>query len=146
MKMKIVIIALLIFALVGSSLALPGAPSPTVAPSYCDSKCGARCSKAGVKDRCLTYCNICCKKCNCVPSGTYGNKSECPCYRDMVNNKGKSKCPWNRYSLMTPRGIILNQKKVVFFFFFFCSPLSPFKSQEIRSTNRTSENTFFVGV
>ncbi|XP_021751242.1 peamaclein-like [Chenopodium quinoa] len=61
--------------------------------SMCASKCNARCSKAGVKDRCLKYCNICCMKCKCVPSGTYGNKHECPCYRDMKNNKNKPKCP-----------------------------------------------------
>ncbi|KAJ0025301.1 peamaclein [Pistacia vera] len=60
---------------------------------FCDSKCAVRCSKAGVKDRCLKYCGICCEKCNCVPSGTYGNKHECPCYRDMKNSKGKPKCP-----------------------------------------------------
>ncbi|CAI0451857.1 unnamed protein product [Linum tenue] len=59
----------------------------------CDSKCGVRCSKAGMKDRCLKYCGICCDKCQCVPSGTYGNKDECPCYRDMKNSKGKPKCP-----------------------------------------------------
>ncbi|MED6218567.1 Snakin-1 [Stylosanthes scabra] len=60
---------------------------------FCDSKCAQRCSKAGVKDRCLKYCGICCDKCNCVPSGTYGNKDECPCYRDMKNSKGQDKCP-----------------------------------------------------
>ncbi|KAK4749426.1 hypothetical protein SAY87_026875 [Trapa incisa] len=69
---------------------LPLADTP---PSFCDSKCGARCSNAGMKDRCLRYCTICCNQCKCVPSGTYGNKSECPCYRDMKNSKGKSKCP-----------------------------------------------------
>ncbi|XP_062156691.1 peamaclein-like [Alnus glutinosa] len=62
-------------------------------PSFCDSKCGARCANAGVKDRCLRYCGICCQQCKCVPPGTYGNKSECPCYRDMLNSKGQSKCP-----------------------------------------------------
>ncbi|EYU29123.1 hypothetical protein ABFS82_05G118900 [Erythranthe guttata] len=62
-------------------------------PSFCDSKCGERCSKAGLKKRCIKYCGICCAACNCVPSGTYGNKSECPCYRDKLNSKGKSKCP-----------------------------------------------------
>ncbi|XP_075652107.1 peamaclein-like [Castanea sativa] len=61
--------------------------------SFCDSKCQVRCSKAGVHDRCLKYCGICCEKCQCVPSGTYGNKDECPCYRDLKNSKGKSKCP-----------------------------------------------------
>ncbi|KDP41652.1 hypothetical protein JCGZ_16059 [Jatropha curcas] len=61
--------------------------------AFCDSKCGARCANAGVKDRCLKYCGICCEKCKCVPSGTYGNKHECPCYRDYKNSKGKPKCP-----------------------------------------------------
>ncbi|KAK7842369.1 gibberellin-regulated protein 10 [Quercus suber] len=46
-----------------------------------------------IQDRCLKYCGICCEKCHCVPSGTYGNKDECPCYRDLKNSKGKSKCP-----------------------------------------------------
>ncbi|KAK1291412.1 Snakin-1 [Acorus calamus] len=36
---------------------------------------------------------VCHSKCKCVPSGTYGNKDECPCYRDRVNSKGQSKCP-----------------------------------------------------
>ncbi|ESW08729.1 hypothetical protein PHAVU_009G069900 [Phaseolus vulgaris] len=60
---------------------------------FCDSKCARRCAKAGVKDRCLKFCGICCEKCHCVPSGTYGNKDECPCYRDLKNSKGKGKCP-----------------------------------------------------
>ncbi|XP_021912283.1 peamaclein-like [Carica papaya] len=62
-------------------------------PGYCNGKCNARCSKAGVMDRCLKYCGICCVACNCVPSGTYGNKHECPCYRDKKNKKGRPKCP-----------------------------------------------------
>lgn len=62
---------------------------------FCDSKCKIRCSKAGRQDRCLKYCGICCKECQCVPSGTYGNKDECPCYRDKKNSKGQPKCPWN---------------------------------------------------
>ncbi|KAL8217413.1 hypothetical protein R6Q57_020786 [Mikania cordata] len=61
--------------------------------SFCDTKCAIRCSKASLKDRCLKYCGICCEKCHCVPSGTYGHKDECPCYRDMKNSKGGSKCP-----------------------------------------------------
>ncbi|ESR46837.1 Gibberellin-regulated protein 10 [Citrus sinensis] len=60
---------------------------------FCDSKCAVRCSKAGREDRCLKYCGICCDKCHCVPSGTYGHKDECPCYRDLKNSKGKPKCP-----------------------------------------------------
>ncbi|KAL0432553.1 UNVERIFIED_CONTAM: Snakin-1 [Sesamum latifolium] len=73
--------------LITSSLTLPAASSD------CDEKCGVRCSKAGVKDRCLKYCGICCEECQCVPSGTYGNKHECPCYRDKKNSKGNPKCP-----------------------------------------------------
>ncbi|KAI3513035.1 hypothetical protein L1887_20359 [Cichorium endivia] len=61
--------------------------------SFCDSKCAVRCSKAGLQDRCLKYCGICCEECQCVPSGTFGHKDECPCYRDKKNSKGQSKCP-----------------------------------------------------
>jgi len=61
----------------------------------CGGKCSVRCSKADrTHEECLEDCDICCQKCNCVPSGTYGNKDECPCYRDMKNSKGGSKCPW----------------------------------------------------
>ncbi|KAJ0973744.1 hypothetical protein J5N97_015709 [Dioscorea zingiberensis] len=62
---------------------------------FCDTKCQVRCSKASVHDRCVFYCGLCCKECNCVPSGTYGNKDECPCYRDKVtdDDKKKPKCP-----------------------------------------------------
>ncbi|KAK4766790.1 hypothetical protein SAY87_008432 [Trapa incisa] len=92
--MKLVPAALLFVSLVlfvvSTADYLPPAASP---PSLCDTKCETRCSNAGMKDRCLKYCGICCNLCKCVPSGTYGNKSECPCYRDMKNSKGKSKCP-----------------------------------------------------
>ncbi|VVA90862.1 unnamed protein product [Arabis nemorensis] len=62
-------------------------------PAACGGKCNVRCAKASQHEECLKYCNICCGKCNCVPSGTFGNKDECPCYRDMRNSKGGSKCP-----------------------------------------------------
>ncbi|KAL4281408.1 hypothetical protein GQ457_03G003470 [Hibiscus cannabinus] len=61
--------------------------------SSCEGKCRARCSKAAVWERCFKYCGICCEECKCVPSGTYGNKHQCPCYRDKLNNKGNPKCP-----------------------------------------------------
>lgn len=60
---------------------------------FCSNKCSNRCAVAAVQDRCLKYCGICCEECKCVPSGTYGNKHECPCYRDKKNKKGKPKCP-----------------------------------------------------
>ncbi|XAR52890.1 hypothetical protein NMG60_11021215 [Bertholletia excelsa] len=62
-------------------------------PMFCSHKCKARCAKAKLKPRCMKYCGICCARCKCVPSGTDGNKQQCPCYRDMVNSKGKPKCP-----------------------------------------------------
>ncbi|XP_022741164.1 peamaclein-like [Durio zibethinus] len=100
--MKLLFATLLFISLVFSSSfvqlsfatpAAPPSPSPASAPSFCDSKCGERCFKAGLKDRCLKYCGICCRECKCVPSGTYGNKSECPCYRDKLNSKHQPKCP-----------------------------------------------------
>ncbi|CAA6657484.1 unnamed protein product [Spirodela intermedia] len=63
--------------------------------AFCATKCKARCAKASAKDRCLFYCGVCCRDCSCVPSGTYGNKDECPCYRDKLTSdqKRKPKCP-----------------------------------------------------
>ncbi|KAI3846647.1 hypothetical protein MKX03_012049 [Papaver bracteatum] len=65
----------------------------TMADEFCDTKCSERCAAARLQDRCLKFCGICCQECNCVPSGTFGNKDECPCYRDKKNSKGESKCP-----------------------------------------------------
>ncbi|KAK9715833.1 hypothetical protein RND81_06G192600 [Saponaria officinalis] len=89
-NMKLLFVTLLLFSLIFASTVVAQVDAQS---AMCDSKCKVRCSKAGVQDRCLKYCNICCSKCNCVPSGTYGNKHECPCYRDLKNNKGKPKCP-----------------------------------------------------
>ncbi|XAR57742.1 hypothetical protein NMG60_11025994 [Bertholletia excelsa] len=96
--MKPFLAAFLIASLIlTTSLLQTAMANPAAAPAYpngCNSKCKARCSKAGYYRRCMKYCGICCQKCSgCVPSGTSGNKSECPCYRDMLNSKGKPKCP-----------------------------------------------------
>ncbi|XP_047172310.1 peamaclein [Vigna umbellata] len=91
-KMKLLFATLLLSSLLLSSSFLETATAYEES-SYCSSKCTDRCSAAGVKDRCLKYCGICCSECKCVPSGTYGNKHECPCYRDKLNKKGKPKCP-----------------------------------------------------
>ncbi|WMV57707.1 hypothetical protein MTR67_051092 [Solanum verrucosum] len=88
--MKLSCATLLLVTLVLTSFFIPA----TIAGSdFCDSKCNVRCSKAGRQDRCLKYCGICCEECHCVPSGTYGHKDECPCYRDKKNSKGGPKCP-----------------------------------------------------
>ncbi|CAF2129036.1 hypothetical protein BRARA_C04108 [Brassica rapa] len=79
----------------GGGAAAP-APEIKVGPEldkWCGGKCVVRCKDAGMNDRCLKYCGICCKECKCVPSGTYGNKHECPCYRDKLSSKKTPKCP-----------------------------------------------------
>ncbi|XP_012851606.1 PREDICTED: peamaclein-like isoform X2 [Erythranthe guttata] len=93
--MKVLFATLLLVTLVLTSSLIHStmAHSPVLGEGYCGKKCAVRCSKAGVKDRCLKYCGICCNECKCVPSGTYGNKHECPCYRDKKNSKGHPKCP-----------------------------------------------------
>lgn len=69
--------------------------SPTPDAYGCGNKCGTRCKNVKARpERCLFYCKLCCNKCDgCVPSGQYGNKDECPCYRDMKSSAGKPKCP-----------------------------------------------------
>ncbi|CAL0306425.1 unnamed protein product [Lupinus luteus] len=59
----------------------------------CSGACDYRCSETHHKKPCLLYCNQCCQKCLCVPSGTYGNKQECPCYNDWKTQEGTPKCP-----------------------------------------------------
>ncbi|KAG6710698.1 hypothetical protein I3843_05G014200 [Carya illinoinensis] len=89
-KMKLFFATLLLCSLLLSSSFL----EPAMAQSgFCSNKCKSRCAKAAVQDRCMKYCGICCEQCKCVPSGTYGNKHECACYRDKRNSKGKPKCP-----------------------------------------------------
>ncbi|XP_010271646.1 PREDICTED: peamaclein-like [Nelumbo nucifera] len=94
--MKLVLAVFLLVSLILSSYLLEATAQGPSLPDYtglCTPKCNGRCSKAGYQDRCMKYCMICCQDCKCVPSGTYGNKHECPCYRDKKNNKGKPKCP-----------------------------------------------------
>lgn len=62
-------------------------------PNECGHACDHRCSKTSHKKPCLFFCNKCCAKCLCVPSGTYGNKQECPCYNNWTTKEGKPKCP-----------------------------------------------------
>uniref|UniRef100_A0A5K1B9P6 Gibberellin regulated protein n=1 Tax=Nymphaea colorata TaxID=210225 RepID=A0A5K1B9P6_9MAGN len=59
----------------------------------CPAKCEYRCSATSHKKPCLFFCNKCCLKCLCVPSGTYGHKEECPCYNNWKTQEGKPKCP-----------------------------------------------------
>ncbi|KAK4577845.1 hypothetical protein RGQ29_028109, partial [Quercus rubra] len=59
----------------------------------CAPACNFRCSNTQYKKACLTYCNLCCAKCLCVPSGTFGHKEECPCYNNWKTKEGGPKCP-----------------------------------------------------
>ncbi|WVZ57944.1 hypothetical protein U9M48_008272 [Paspalum notatum var. saurae] len=71
----------------------PAGAEGSVPIEQCPNKCEERCSATSHKKPCLFFCNYCCKKCLCVPSGTSGNKEECPCYNDMKTNEGGPKCP-----------------------------------------------------
>ncbi|KAJ4840343.1 hypothetical protein Tsubulata_040279 [Turnera subulata] len=62
-------------------------------PEQCGAACDYRCSQTQYRKACLTFCNKCCAKCLCVPSGFYGHKDECPCYRDWKTKEGTPKCP-----------------------------------------------------
>ncbi|XP_028769877.1 protein RSI-1-like [Neltuma alba] len=62
-------------------------------PSDCKPKCTYRCSATSHKKPCMFFCQKCCAKCLCVPSGTYGNKQSCPCYNNWKTKEGGPKCP-----------------------------------------------------
>ncbi|WOL20284.1 gibberellin-regulated protein 6 [Canna indica] len=59
----------------------------------CPSQCTRRCSKTQYHKPCMFFCQKCCMKCRCVPSGFYGNKGECPCYNNWKTKEGGPKCP-----------------------------------------------------
>ncbi|XP_058186910.1 peamaclein-like [Rhododendron vialii] len=91
--MKPVSATLLIVSLLLTSSLLRTTAAQADTSYPCNSKCQDRCALAGEKKRCLDYCGICCQICKCVPPGTSGNKSECPCYGGLRNSKDTSKCP-----------------------------------------------------
>uniref|UniRef100_A0ACD5VN69 Uncharacterized protein n=1 Tax=Avena sativa TaxID=4498 RepID=A0ACD5VN69_AVESA len=71
----------------------PAGAEGSVPLEECPAKCEIRCSATSHKKPCNFYCNYCCQRCLCVPSGTVGNKEECPCYNNMKTQEGKPKCP-----------------------------------------------------
>ncbi|XP_021291518.1 gibberellin-regulated protein 12-like [Herrania umbratica] len=62
-------------------------------PEECEGACEVRCSATSHKKPCLYFCNYCCDRCLCVPSGTSGNREECPCYNNIKTKEGANKCP-----------------------------------------------------
>ncbi|KAJ3671906.1 hypothetical protein LUZ60_007985 [Juncus effusus] len=59
----------------------------------CPAACEYRCSATSHKKPCMFFCQMCCEKCLCLPSGTSGNKEECPCYNNWKTKEGSPKCP-----------------------------------------------------
>ncbi|KAG9440300.1 hypothetical protein H6P81_020465 [Aristolochia fimbriata] len=94
----VVVLALLLpvsnfVAAEAASIVKPAQAGAYVPPEQCDAKCSYRCSETHHRKPCMFFCNKCCAECHCVPSGTYGNKDECPCYRDWKTKEGNPKCP-----------------------------------------------------
>ncbi|XP_027926797.1 gibberellin-regulated protein 12-like [Vigna unguiculata] len=90
---KFVCAFLLLFVVAFVTQLTYGGGEGSLTPEECPAKCDYRCSATRVKKACLYYCNLCCDKCLCVPSGTYGNKEECPCYNNWKTKNGTPKCP-----------------------------------------------------
>ncbi|KAL8133231.1 gibberellin-regulated protein 9-like [Apium graveolens] len=59
----------------------------------CSYACARRCRKSSRKNVCHRACKTCCARCHCVPPGTYGNKSVCPCYAKLKTHRHQPKCP-----------------------------------------------------
>ncbi|XP_057535691.1 peamaclein-like [Amaranthus tricolor] len=76
-----------------SSPQTPAQQPAAAADEFCDGKCSVRCKLKGRNSRCFKYCMMCCGKCRCVPSDTFGNLNECRCYRDWKSPNGRPKCP-----------------------------------------------------
>ncbi|XP_021854020.1 gibberellin-regulated protein 12-like [Spinacia oleracea] len=89
-SVKFMLLVLMSMLIIEVSMA--GGPG-SLTKRECPSACDYRCSKTHHRKPCLLYCNKCCVKCLCVPSGTYGNKEECPCYNNWKTQEGKPKCP-----------------------------------------------------
>nr|XP_051212548.1 cypmaclein-like [Lolium perenne] len=85
-------LAIALLLLVALLMVAEAQPAPKI---DCPSACKARCAKNWRNKICNKDCNICCGKCNCVPSGTsQATRNECPCYANLLNSKnGKLKCP-----------------------------------------------------
>ncbi|KAF9604460.1 hypothetical protein IFM89_006742 [Coptis chinensis] len=73
------------------------APFPKVLPPVklqeCPLLCKGRCKLHFRPKHCIRACEKCCRRCKCVPPGTFGNKMMCgKCYTNMKTH-GRLKCP-----------------------------------------------------
>ncbi|CAN0861400.1 Gibberellin-regulated protein 3 [Linum grandiflorum] len=69
-----------------------GYTSPAPQPD-CGAACGERCKKTKRPNLCKRACGSCCATCGCVPPGTSGNHSLCPCYANLTTRNQLPKCP-----------------------------------------------------
>ncbi|XP_027335720.1 gibberellin-regulated protein 12-like [Abrus precatorius] len=90
---KILCAFLLILAMASVTRVAYAGGEGSLTLEQCPNACNYRCSATQYKKACLYFCNYCCAKCLCVPSGTYGHKEECPCYNNLRTKKGGPKCP-----------------------------------------------------
>ncbi|XP_010685206.2 peamaclein [Beta vulgaris subsp. vulgaris] len=91
-----IVLSCVFFEIADAAVSAPASPpiqAPPGVPAICVSKCAYRCSR-NPRNLCKKLCMSCCASCKgCVPSGPFGDKNQCPCYRDIKNNEGESKCP-----------------------------------------------------
>ncbi|KAK4577846.1 hypothetical protein RGQ29_028110 [Quercus rubra] len=92
-KLSSVAIAFFLIFAMASFIEVYAGGEGSLTPAECAPACDFRCSNTQYKKACLTYCNLCCAKCLCVPSGTFGHKEECPCYNNWKTKEGGPKCP-----------------------------------------------------
>ncbi|OAY76823.1 snakin-2-like [Ananas comosus] len=59
----------------------------------CGGACAERCKESSRPNLCKRACGTCCRRCSCVPPGTYGNYEVCPCYAAITTRGGRKKCP-----------------------------------------------------
>ncbi|KAG0471835.1 hypothetical protein HPP92_016381 [Vanilla planifolia] len=80
----------------GHSVSPAPAPHPSIFVNFeeCPVACKARCRLHSRQGLCNRVCMTCCKKCKCVPPGTYGNREMCgACYTEWTTHGNRSKCP-----------------------------------------------------
>ncbi|KMT10823.1 hypothetical protein BVRB_5g114770 [Beta vulgaris subsp. vulgaris] len=93
-KLLSVLLAILVISMLATeALAVNNYGNNSLKPYQCQGRCVQRCSKARKTHECMFFCLKCCKKCLCVPPGTYANKEVCPCYNNWKTKRNTSKCP-----------------------------------------------------
>ncbi|KAL8159103.1 hypothetical protein V2J09_000640 [Rumex salicifolius] len=73
--------------------ALSKLPFPKKKLFNCGFACARRCREASRKKVCSRACKACCVRCHCVPPGTFGHTTACPCYAKLRTHGNKPKCP-----------------------------------------------------